>query len=165
MADEPQTPFPDVRAVGTVLAEMAALADECRSVTDEDRIGHIYERALRLVLELRVPRMPDDPADLKAMLDECQRDDAVGMSTEQVFEELDRQRRTFTSFLEDYRRVVAGGRWTTASTMLSSRFPTRRHHDDVAAVAIVTRDTVSDDGRRRGLDRLADLLREHVTEK
>jgi len=98
----------DVRAVAEVKAEMLAIADRCEGHDPEDRdLGMMAERGLSLVLELRVPRMPDSDEELAAML--ARSEDGPTYSSDEVFERLREHSATFGRFLARFRTMVAEG--------------------------------------------------------
>lgn len=114
--------LPELREVDALVSDARDLAVRCAMDQPADQVAAMLESGLSIMLELRVPRMPDDPADLAAMLDA-----AIGgptYSTEQVMEQIRASGDAFSMYLERFRRDVARESWTSAATaLLPSKSP------------------------------------------
>lgn len=108
----------DVRPEAEIMREMEAVAIECETGPSEDRddARKPFDRALRLMLEMRVPRMPETDAELAAMLDEARGGDTY--TTEQVFEHLEASGRRFARLRAEYDLHLSSGSWLEAARML-----------------------------------------------
>jgi hypothetical protein len=107
---------PEVRPIAEVLASMEAIRLRCgRPMSDDDR-KRDFDDALGLLLELRIPRMPDTDEELAEML--LSSSDGPTYTTEEVFERLDAHQRTFSRYLSKYRAAVAEGRLAEAARAL-----------------------------------------------
>lgn len=108
--------LPNVRPIPVVLSDMADIAAACGDPVDDADAAALFGRSLSLLLELRVPRMPDTEEELREML--ASDGDAPSHSTEEAFRLLDAHRAIFTAFLERFRSLVAQGRWEDAAMQL-----------------------------------------------
>jgi hypothetical protein len=108
--------LPPVRSEREVLEEMRTIAATCIAAEDDADAARLFDRALSTMLELRVPRMPDDPAELEAMIVDGRK--GPFYTTEEVMEHLKEHGRAFSGFLNRYRADVAAGVWNSAATSL-----------------------------------------------
>lgn len=95
---------------------MTALATRCETAIDDSGNAEMLNEALSLMLEIRVPRMPDTAAELQEMLAEAQ--NGPTFSSEEVWENLRRHSALFGAFLETYRQAISDGEWEMAVRML-----------------------------------------------
>lgn len=108
--------FPPLRSENEILDEMRSIASRCTTATDDADAARLFDRALSCMLELRVPRMPEDPADLEAMIEKGR--EGPFHTSEEVMEHLREHGRAFSRFLDRYRTDVASGIWNSAATSL-----------------------------------------------
>lgn len=108
--------LPELREVDALISDARDLAQRCALDQPADQVAAMLESGLSIMLELRVPRMPEDPADLAFMLDAAM--DGPTYSTEQVMEHLRTSGDAFSMYLDRFRRDVACESWTSAATML-----------------------------------------------
>ena len=107
---------PEVRPVHEVLLAMGRLGRRCATATADGTAAELFDEALSLMLELRVPRMPDTDAELEAMIDEGS--NGPWLTSEEVFAGLRESADRFAAFLARYRGHVAAGRWEDAARAL-----------------------------------------------
>jgi hypothetical protein len=175
MVDDAHRAGPDVRPVREIREIMRGMADDCEGGAVAD-VPEVFRQALSLMLEMRVPRMPDTEDDLRRMLDDAVADTRPGMSGEDVMAEMREHGVVFQRFLADYREALSVEDWAQAAEMLTpgndygavsweagpygcetetvgthTRFTIERADGEVVVA-------VADD---EGLARLAGLLRAH----
>jgi len=109
--------LPEVRSVPEVLDAMMDLSRRSTVTTDESEAPALFNEAVSLMLEIRVPRMPEDPAELQAMLDES-REDRTTYTMEEVERHLEEHGSAFTAHLERFDEALASRSWNTAAAML-----------------------------------------------
>jgi hypothetical protein len=127
--------FPDLRDVDVLLGEAAALADACREGIDGDGLGRAYETALSIMLELRVPRMPESDDEWADVLRDAM--DGPTFSSEEVYASLKAHGDRFERSLKAFRHAVGIHDWTTAEALLIGRHgePLISWNDHTAEIA------------------------------
>lgn len=109
--------FPEIRSIPEILDAMMDLSRRATIVSDETEAAPLFNEALSLMLEIRVPRMPEDPAELQAILEKTQ-EDPTTYTMEEVERHLEEHRRAFTAHLERFERALSTRTWNTAASML-----------------------------------------------
>lgn len=109
--------LPDVRPIPAVRRDMLEIVGRCAAGMDDAQMATTLERALSLMLEIRVPRMPGSAEELRLMLVHDE-DDDLAMSTDEVFTRLERHRQEFALYMETYREGIAQGDWLATARML-----------------------------------------------
>lgn len=171
--------FPDVRSVPEVLDAMMDLSRRATIATDESEAAPLFNEAVSLMLEIRVPRMPDDPAELQAMIEES-RDDTTTYTMEEVERHLEEHGRAFTAHLDRFERMLAAKAWNTAATMLlpsddigapawsgGPYRPTLRIADDGSGEALIRNGDAKVEAKApiAGLSMLAAVMEAHIAWK
>lgn len=109
--------LPGVRPIAEIKHAMADIAARCHDVDDDVAAAAIFEEALRLMLEIRIPRMPDTQDELADILRRSS-EDAGGVDSTMAFDTIRKQGREFSVFLEEFRHAVAIRRWEDATNLL-----------------------------------------------
>lgn len=167
--------YPNVRPIAEVVDEMLSIAARCEEMTPDTMIaGEMAGHALTLVLELRVPRMPDTPEELAEMMADA--GEGPTYSSEETFERLRRHSDVFAQFLDRFRAMVADGRIEDAALCLGPNPPEGAPKWQGAPASIATAEsrgiftvTIARAGRMeectaadRGLATLGAVLRCHA---
>jgi predicted transcriptional regulator len=108
--------FPELRSLDELLDAMRGLAEACSTTTEPEQARALFDEGLSMMLEIRVPRMPETEEELAAMLAEAR--DGPTFTTEEVMERMEASGAAFQTFLGRYRADVEGGVWTSAATRL-----------------------------------------------
>lgn len=109
--------FPAVRSERDVLAAMRLLAQRCGEATSSTDPRPFFEEGLSLMLEIRVPRMPDTDEELAAMIDEAH--EGPFLSADEAFERLREHSASFEAWLKHHRDLVDRGAWNCAGSGLA----------------------------------------------
>lgn len=108
--------LPPVRPVAEVISEMRSIAAMCAH-TAEATSADPFHRALSLILELRVPRMPETREELAEML--ATRNDGPALDSEETFRQLRIHSAQFEAFLDQYRGALKRKNWEGAVALLA----------------------------------------------
>lgn len=106
----------EIRSVPELLDLMERLAAECGERVDATRSTELFEEAVRLTVEIRVPRMPGTDEELARMLRDAARGPTYTM--EEVSAHLDACRRRSDEQRREFRSRLSSGRWRDAAAML-----------------------------------------------
>lgn len=96
---------------------MRDLVEKCETGAREDEKPAMFEEALSLMLEIRVPRMPDTEKELSRMLREAE--NGPTLTTEEVWANLDVHARRFQTWLCQYRHMIERRSWQEAANALA----------------------------------------------
>ncbi len=113
-------PF-DIRPIPVILADMEAIADACAGTPSDEDLRTLFERALSDMLEIRVPRMPEDPDEIRRMVVEAER--GHGIPLDQAFGRAHAHCEAFQRDLETYRAHLAARDWDAAAAMIAEARP------------------------------------------
>lgn len=113
---EDDADFPELRSTAELLDAMKSLAERCAATVEKRDVATLLDEGLSLMLEIRVPRMPETEEELAEMLDTAT--DGPTYSTEEVMERMRESGAAFQAFLERYRADVDACIWTSAATRL-----------------------------------------------
>lgn len=120
MTDDMDIPSPRPSIV--VQTRMLELAQACETGIDETKALH--QEVISLILELRVPRMPESDQDLARMLERAGRGPFVDAKT--ALERIRSHGRMFEDFLAMHRALCDHDDWNGAAEML---LPGRDAHE------------------------------------
>lgn len=114
--------LPVLRTIDELLHQAEALAIRCERDQPADEVAGMLEDGMSIMLELRVPRMPEDPEELMAML---QRDEGKQtLSSEEVMRSLETSALAFRLYMDRFRGDLVREHWTgAASALLPSASP------------------------------------------
>lgn len=111
MTNQDTQGYPDVRPIDAVVCDMETIAIACENDAQLPTADQ-FERALSLILELRVPRVPNTNEQLIDLLQ--QPDDEPSLDTKEVFRRLQIHANEFSVFLASYRAVISSSDWDAA---------------------------------------------------
>lgn len=109
--------FPDLRSIPDLLDLMEEVAARCEAAIDASRAPELFEEALRLGVEIRVPRMPDTDDELKRMLDAAR--EGPTFTTEEVLAHLAEARSRSDLLRRRFHKHLTYGRAAEAARMLA----------------------------------------------
>lgn len=108
--------MPELRSIPDLIEEMRVMAECCSNTLDPNMAKGIFEQCLSIMLEIRVPRMPETDEELAEML--ASSESGPTFTTEEVIEHMRRGAKDFETFMEAFNRDIQGGFWTSAATRL-----------------------------------------------
>ena len=108
----------DIRPIDEIRTIMRGMADRCEKGVPNEEVKPLFDEALDLMLEMRVPRMPSDDEALRTMIGDAASDDDAGVTTQEAFDELRVHGLTFARRVADYREALSTEEWKDAAEML-----------------------------------------------
>jgi len=110
--------WPELRSIDVLLVEAGGLSEGCREGLSDLAMAEAFGQALSIMLELRVPRMPDTEEEWAGILTDAT--EGPTASSEDVFKALEAHSRMFADTLKRYRETVNHHEWMRAVSMLLS---------------------------------------------
>lgn len=108
--------MPDLRSIDVLLCEAESLSERYREGLSDQEMTESFEQALSIMLELRVPRMPETEEEWAGILKDAM--DGPTASSEEVFAALTARSGLFANALKRYRESVNDHEWMRAVSML-----------------------------------------------
>lgn len=108
--------LPVLRTIDQLLEQATMLAIRCERDQPADEVANMLEEGMSIMLELRVPRMPEDPHELQAMLERTEGQETL--SSEDVMRSLETSALAFRLYMDRFRGDIAREHWTGAGSAL-----------------------------------------------
>lgn len=94
----------EIRSIESILLRMHDISESLKDDIPDDLIEKYFKETLSLMLEIRVPRMPETKEELRVLLEDAMSGESY--SSEEVFRRLREHARSFNSWKEDYNQAV-----------------------------------------------------------
>jgi hypothetical protein len=151
-----------IRSIKEILDRMKEISQSLKDDISDDLVEKLFNESLSLMLEIRVPRMPETKEELKDILESSMSGETY--SAEEVFIRIRKSAILFNAWKEEYSQAVESHNFEKAANLLldKERGPSWQRHPDIrrleSGIYQLSPEKITFESRRDGMALLGAML-------